>query len=100
MAGSDIIGEELNDIRDIAPVIHEIVRIAAADPGFVVRIHAGENDSMRDDVINSVRCVRESLRPGQVMPRIRICLISKNRFRENAPVLKFILIPLDRAFSR
>ncbi len=72
VAGSDIIGEEINDIRDLKPVIRFLASIAARHPGFVIRIHAGENDSMRDDVINSVRCVRESLRPGQAMPRIRI----------------------------
>ena len=72
VAGSDIIGEELNDIRDIAPVIHEIVRIAAADPGFVVRIHAGENDGLQDNIANSLECVREALPPGQSMPFVRI----------------------------
>ena len=72
VAGSDIIGEELNDIRDIRPVIREIVRIAAADPSFVIRIHAGENDSLRDNVANSLLCVKESLQPGQTMPQVRI----------------------------
>ena len=64
VAGSDIIGEELNDIRDIAPVLHEIVRIAQADPGFVIRIHAGENDGLRDNIANSLRCIREALAPA------------------------------------
>ena len=72
VAGSDIIGEELNDIRNIAPVIHEIVRIAAADPGFTVRIHAGENDGLQDNIANSLLCVREALAPGQKMPFVRI----------------------------
>ncbi|MBQ6469213.1 MAG: adenosine deaminase [Lachnospiraceae bacterium] len=72
VAGSDIIGEEINDIRDLRPVICEIVKIAAEDPDFTVRIHAGENDSLRDNVMNSVRCVKESLSPGQPMPAIRI----------------------------
>ncbi len=72
VAGSDIIGEELNDIRDIAPVLHEIVRIAQADPGFVIRIHAGENDGLRDNIANSLRCVKEALQPGQTMPVVRI----------------------------
>ena len=72
VAGSDIVGEELNDIRDIRPVIHELVRIASAVPGFVIRIHAGENDGLRDNVANSLRCVREALLPGQSMPAIRI----------------------------
>ncbi len=72
VAGSDIIGEELNDIRDIEPVLHEIVRIAQADPGFVVRIHAGENDGLRDNIANSLRCVQAALSSGQRMPYIRI----------------------------
>ncbi len=72
VAGSDIVGEEINDIRDLRPVIREIVAIAAEEPGFVVRIHAGENDSLRDNVANSIRCVTEALAPGQPMPRLRI----------------------------
>ena len=72
VAGSDIIGEELNDIRDIAPVLHELVKIAQADPGFVIRIHAGENDGLQDNIANSLRCVKEALAPGQEMPHVRI----------------------------
>ena len=72
VSGSDIIGEEINDILDLRPVIRQLVKIAADNPGFVIRIHAGENDSLRDNVANSVRCVKESLAPGQPMPPIRI----------------------------
>ncbi len=72
VAGSDIIGEEINDIRDLTPVIRELVRIAAGIPGFVIRIHAGENDSLRDNVASSIECVRKSLAPGQPMPNLRI----------------------------
>ncbi len=72
VAGSDILGEEINDILELRPLIRELVGIAGENPGFVIRIHAGENDSLRDNVANSIRCVRESLSPGQPMPRIRI----------------------------
>lgn len=72
VAGSDILGEEINDIQELRPVIQELVRIARETPGFVLRIHAGENDSLRDNVANSIRCVRESLAPGQPMPQVRI----------------------------
>ena len=72
VAGSDIIGEEINNIRDLKPIIREIVGISAEQPGFVIRIHAGENDSLRDNVINSIRCVKESLFPEQPVPHIRI----------------------------
>ena len=72
VAGSDILGEEINDILELRPVIRELVRIAALDPGFVIRIHAGENDSLRDNVANSVMLVKEALATGQKMPHVRI----------------------------
>ena len=72
VAGSDIVGEEINDILELRSVIRELVSIAAETPGYVLRIHAGENDSLRDNVSNSIRCVREALAPGQPMPRMRI----------------------------
>ena len=72
VAGSDILGEEINDIRDIHPVIQKITQIAADVPGFVMRIHAGENDSLRDNVANSILCVKDSLAEGQKMPNLRI----------------------------
>ena len=72
VAGSDIIGEEINDIRELRDVIRELVRLAEEEKGFVIRIHAGENDSLRDNVYNSLMCVRESVSPGREMPRMRI----------------------------
>ena len=72
VAGSDIVGEEMNDIRDLSPLLRELTRLAAAHPSFVIRIHAGENDSLPENVANALRCVREGLEPGQKMPRIRI----------------------------
>ena len=72
VAGSDIVGEEINDIRDLAPLLAELDRIAADHPTFTIRIHAGENDGLRDNVANAIRCVREGLAPGQPMPLVRI----------------------------
>ncbi len=72
VAGSDIIGEEINDILELKSVIRELVGLAGEHPGFVIRIHAGENDSLRDNVANSIRCVAESLREGQAMPPLRL----------------------------
>ena len=72
VAGSDIIGEEINDILEMRGVIQELVEIAGEHPGFVIRIHAGENDSLRDNVANSIRCVTESLSAGQPIPRMRV----------------------------
>lgn len=72
VAGSDIIGEEVNNILELRAVIRELVKIAAEQEGFVIRIHAGENDSLRDNVANSISCVTEALEPGQKMPVLRI----------------------------
>ena len=72
VAGSDIVGEEINNILELRSVIRELTAIAGENPGFVIRIHAGENDSLRDNVSNSIRCVAESLQPGQPMPPLRV----------------------------
>ena len=72
VAGSDIVGEEINDICDLRAVIEELVKIASEHREFVIRIHAGENDGLRDNVANSLECVREALAEGQPMPRLRI----------------------------
>lgn len=72
VAGSDIVGEEINDIRDLSPLLHALVTLTREHPSFTLRIHAGENDSLRENVSNTVRCVREGLAPGQPMPHLRI----------------------------
>ena len=76
VAGSDIIGEEINDIRDLRSVLRELVKIAGENEGFVIRIHAGENDGLRDNVANSLECVREALAEGQKMPQVPATLLS------------------------
>ncbi|MBQ7521152.1 MAG: adenosine deaminase, partial [Clostridia bacterium] len=58
VAGSDIIGEEINDILSLRSVIEALCGIACEHPGFVLRIPAGENDSLRDNGSSSIRCVR------------------------------------------
>ena len=73
VVGSDFIGEEINDISDLQPVIREIVKyINEEDKDFTIRIHAGENDSFRENVRKSILCVQNSLEDGQEMPRCRI----------------------------
>ncbi len=72
VAGSDIIGEEINDILELRGMLRELVRIAGENPGFVIRIHAGENDGLPDNVANSIRCIAEALQPGQAFPSLRI----------------------------
>jgi len=73
IVGSDFMGEEINDITELKPVIKELVQYAVKeDEGFTIRIHAGENDSLRDNVANSIKCIKESLEEGQKMPRFRL----------------------------
>ena len=73
VVGSDFIGEEINDITELKPAIKEIVRyVVEKDPDFTIRIHAGENDSLRDNVEKSIDCVVESLKPGEKIPKIRL----------------------------
>ena len=73
VVGCDFIGEEINDISELKPAIEEIVQyVCNEDNGYTVRIHAGENDSLRDNVKKSIECVKQSLKPGQKMPRVRI----------------------------
>lgn len=72
LAGCDILGEEINDINELRPFIAAVVELAARIPGFVIRIHAGECDSLKDNVEGSLRCVKEALAPGQPMPFLRI----------------------------
>ena len=73
VVGSDFIGEEINDISDLQPAIKEIVKyVNNEDKDFTIRIHAGENDSLRDNVRKSIICVKQSLEKNQKMPRCRI----------------------------
>lgn len=73
VVGSDFIGEEINDITELKLAIKEIVRfVVEKDPNFTIRIHAGENDSLRDNVEKSIDCVLDALKPGEKIPRIRL----------------------------
>ena len=73
VVGSDIIGEEVNDIYKFKPVIKEIVEYATEqNDGFTVKIHAGENDSLRSNVERSIACIMESVPKGKKMPRCRL----------------------------
>ena len=72
VAGCDFVGEEINDIEELEPVIKELVAYAKTNKDFTIRIHAGENDSLKDNVSNSIKCVKNSLTKGQKMPRMRI----------------------------
>ena len=73
VTGSDFIGEEINDISELQPAIKEIVRyVVEEDPDFTIRIHAGENDSLRENVEKSIDCILNSLKPGEKIPNFRL----------------------------
>lgn len=73
VTGSDFIGEEINDISELQPAIKEIVRyVVEEDPNFTIRIHAGENDSLRENVEKSIDCILNSLKPGEKIPNFRL----------------------------
>lgn len=73
VVGSDFVGEEISDISELRSVIREIVQqIAAHDPDWTIRVHAGENDSLKGNMAKAIALVEEALLPGQVFPRMRI----------------------------
>jgi len=73
VVGSDFVGEEINDIGELKAVIREIVTgIASRDPNWTIRVHAGENDSLKSNMAKSISLVEESLLPGQPFPYMRI----------------------------
>lgn len=73
VVGSDFVGEEISDIAELRTVIREIVTgIAAKDPDWTIRVHAGENDSLKGNMAKAIDLVEESLLPGQRFPHMRI----------------------------
>ena len=73
VVGSDFVGEEINDIGELKAVIREIVTgIAAEDPNWTIRVHAGENDSLKGNMAKAISLVEESLLPDQPFPHMRI----------------------------
>ena len=73
VVGSDFVGEEINDIEELKAVIREIVTgIASEDPNWTIRVHAGENDSLKSNMAKAISLVEGSLLPGQTFPYMRI----------------------------
>ncbi|MBQ8603346.1 MAG: adenosine deaminase [Oscillospiraceae bacterium] len=73
VVGSDFVGEEINDIAELKAVIKEIVtKIASRDRNWTIRIHAGENDSLKTNMAKAIQLVESSLLPGQSFPYMRI----------------------------
>lgn len=73
IVGSDIIGEEINDICNFKQLLKELVEFAVEqDNGFTIRVHAGENDSLRSNVQKSIECILEAVPKGKKMPKCRL----------------------------
>lgn len=73
VVGSDIIGEEINDITEFKDVIKELVEYALnEDKEYTIRIHAGENDAYKDNVVKAIKCVKEAVPEGKKAPRFRV----------------------------
>lgn len=72
VVGCDFVGEEINEIKELRAVIKEIVTYAKSNPYFTIRIHAGENDSIKNNVGDSISIIKESLSKGQKMPVVRL----------------------------
>ena len=73
VVGSDFVGEEINDIAELKSVIKEIVtKIASEDKDWTIRVHAGENDSLKSNMARSISLIEESLLSGQEFPYMRI----------------------------
>ena len=72
VAGSDIVGEEVNDVRELESILRELADIASENENFVLRVHAGENDSLRDNVYNSISTLAGFIKKDGKQPEIRI----------------------------
>lgn len=73
VVGSDFVGEEINDIAELSAVMKEIVtKIASEDRNWTIRVHAGENDSLKSNMSKAIQLVEDSLLPGQAFPYMRI----------------------------
>ena len=73
VVGSDFVGEEINDIAELKAVIKEIVtKIASEDKNWTIRVHAGENDSLKSNMFKAISLIEQSLLPNQSFPFMRI----------------------------
>ena len=73
VVGSDFIGEEINDITELKPVIQELVNyVVNQDEDFTIRIHAGENDSLRENVSKAIEIVMKATPKNKKIPKVRI----------------------------
>ncbi len=57
VVGVDIMGQETCSTRAFIPVLERAAALGAARPGFVVRVHAGENPAFPENVREAVRAL-------------------------------------------
>lgn len=57
LAGVDIMGHETCSTRAFLPVLERAAALGRARPGFVVRVHAGENPAFPENVREAVRAL-------------------------------------------
>ena len=73
VVGSDFVGEEINDIAELKAIIKEIItHIASTDKNWTIRVHAGENDSLKTNMAKAIHLIEESLSENQPFPHMRI----------------------------
>ena len=73
VVGCDFVGEEINDISELKEVISEIVQtIAYKDKYFTIRIHAGENDMLKNNMAKALSIVDQARKENQPYPIVRI----------------------------
>ena len=79
VVGSDVMGEELNETEHFGVVLTEVAKYAInEDPNFVIRVHAGENSSLKDNIkqvlelVDSEMPKDEAKNPTKPYPQIRI----------------------------
>ncbi len=73
IVGSDLIGEEVTDIEDVAPIITDLVKFAIKENnGFTIRLHAGETDAYSENVEKAVTIIEKAIGKSKIIPRCRI----------------------------
>ena len=73
VVGSDFVGEEINDIAELSGVLKEIVtQVASKDSLWTMRVHAGENDSLKSNMAKTIAIIEDALLENQTFPHMRI----------------------------
>lgn len=73
IVGSDFLGEEITDIEELSPIIHELVNYAIQENnGFTIRIHAGETDAFASNVEKSIDIITTAVGKSKIVPRCRL----------------------------